>query len=219
MGRTRADAPGEGIKQAQTIGRQGLAVTLPPYTRLPPQPPWVTSTTPSIFCSRYVSWGARKAAEEKKLTGDPQKIVLIGDSGVGKSYVGHFPRSLSTRSPEDNGRSPLYLETVCQVVSIQYKATILTRITSARAFHEGRIQPELQVDYWRRVRNQGYHRGRQAGEGSDLGYWCAQFGSHSTDSLTNALYESWSGTIPGNYCRVSSDAFISYGGVLTTVYY
>jgi len=110
-----------------------------------------------------------------------------------------------------------HLATVCPVVSLQYQATIFMRRTSAWTFHEGRIQPELQVDHWCRVCDQGHHCRWQAGEGSDLGHWCVQFGSHGIDLETNGVHGSWSGTVPGYYCRVSSVVFVSYTSVLTTV--
>ena len=37
------------------------------------------------------------------------------------------------------------------------------------------------------------------------------------DLWTNGIHGSWSGTVPGYYCRVSSVVFISYNNVLTTV--
>ena len=88
------------------------------------------------------------------------------------------------------------------------------RRTSAWTFHEGRIQPELQVDDWRRVRDQGHYCGWKAGEGSDLGYWCVQFGSNRIDLQANGVYESRPGTVSSYYRRVSSGDFISYSSVL-----
>jgi len=56
------------------------------------------------------------------------------------------------------------------------------RRTSARTLYERRIQPELQVDHWGRVCDQGHYRRWQAGEGADLGYRSVQFGSYGVDS-------------------------------------
>lgn len=117
--------------------------------------PSVASLGTAMASTRYLVWTNGGSSSLYAVLIPLNQVVLIGDSGVGKS-------NCKLAAPN------IPLNEVFQVSFIAYEPPAPD---SALSFHARRIQPRVQIHHRCRIRDEVDQCGWKDGQGADLGYW------------------------------------------------